>query len=206
MVTGVWSKQIAAANERSGQSINANGMLGASVVLVAVTGLGLRLKLRLIREVVRDFVEVLNGGTGSFFNVTGSTYRAPWYSHKRKPWMGKPQYEQPRSSAGGGSSRQQHEAWREHVRRQQQQQQQGQRQQGQRQQQQQQRVDPDGALASHRALLGVRAGCSRAELKKAYYQKAKEQHPDASGQRGGDAEDFKRLKAAYDTLRVDAPP
>ena len=46
-------------------------------------------------------------------------------------------------------------------------------------------------------VLGVKAGASEDEIKKAYRKKAMETHPD----RGGDAEKFKEINAAYDALK-----
>ena len=65
-------------------------------------------------------------------------------------------------------------------------------------QQQFSQLDPEAALQKHRALLGVRRGCTKAELKQAYYGLAKKSHPDAHGSASG--EEFTRLKAAYDAL------
>ena len=61
--------------------------------------------------------------------------------------------------------------------------------------------DGAGAHAS-RELLGVRAGCSRSELKAAYYALAKQHHPDSATAAGAD---FARLKDAYDELLPHAP-
>ena len=46
-------------------------------------------------------------------------------------------------------------------------------------------------------VLGVKMGASEDEIKKAYRKKAMETHPD----RGGDAEKFKEVNAAYDALK-----
>ena len=59
-----------------------------------------------------------------------------------------------------------------------------------------------GSLHASRELLGVRAGCSRAELKRAYYALAKQHHPDSATTAGAD---FARLKDAYDELLPHAP-
>ena len=59
-----------------------------------------------------------------------------------------------------------------------------------------------GSLHASRELLGVRAGCSRAELKTAYYAAAKQHHPDSATAAGAD---FARLKDAYDELLPHAP-
>ena len=81
----------------------------------------------------------------------------------------------------------------------------------QQQEQRQQRAGPRVAYASgmderHRALLGVRRGCSRAELKAAYHRKAKDHHPDSASATASTAGDeFVRLKEAYDTLLLSTP-
>ena len=59
-----------------------------------------------------------------------------------------------------------------------------------------------GSLHASRELLGVRAGCSRSELKAAYYAAAKQHHPDSATAAGAD---FARLKDAYDELLPHAP-
>ena len=45
-------------------------------------------------------------------------------------------------------------------------------------------------------ILGVKPGASAEEIRRAYHSKAKKLHPD----HGGRAEDFVRLRAAYETL------
>ena len=48
-------------------------------------------------------------------------------------------------------------------------------------------------------VLEVERGCSAGEIKKAYYAKAREHHPD----KGGDTEVFKKLQKAYEVLGND---
>lgn len=48
-------------------------------------------------------------------------------------------------------------------------------------------------------VLGVERRCSAGEIKKAYYAKAREHHPD----KGGDTEVFKKLQKAYEVLGND---
>lgn len=45
-------------------------------------------------------------------------------------------------------------------------------------------------------VLGVKSTASSTEIKTAYYIRAKKDHPDV----GGDAENFHKIKVAYDTL------
>ncbi len=49
-------------------------------------------------------------------------------------------------------------------------------------------------------LLGIAADCDFATIKKAYYRKAKECHPDLFGNAPEKAEEFKRLVMIFDTL------
>jgi curved DNA-binding protein len=52
-------------------------------------------------------------------------------------------------------------------------------------------------LSEARALLGVRAAATAADIRTAFRAKAKAAHPDASG---GEADDFRRIVAAYRQL------
>jgi DnaJ family protein A protein 2 len=49
------------------------------------------------------------------------------------------------------------------------------------------------------SVLGVERGCSAADIKKAYYAKAREHHPD----KGGNADLFKEIQKAYEILSND---
>ena len=56
-----------------------------------------------------------------------------------------------------------------------------------------------GAQEACYSVLGVSRGASRAEVKRAYYDRAKMQHPDTPG---GDAVQFADLTRAYEVLRA----
>lgn len=53
------------------------------------------------------------------------------------------------------------------------------------------------------ARLGLPPTASKSEIKAAYFQKAKELHPDSSGGAGGGGEEFSNLNAAYKRLMED---
>ena len=61
MVTGVWSKRINEANERSGQSMNSAGMVAGMTTLCFVIGLGFRMKLQMIRNFAGELYDVVHG-------------------------------------------------------------------------------------------------------------------------------------------------
>jgi hypothetical protein len=193
MVTGVWSKHIEAANERHGTPGFALG--AASIVLFAVTGLGFRLKLKLLRSVLSEFKDVLSGKA-----MWGPAPRIRRYAQNGRR-------DHTFRQARDTSDERREEAWRhaEEQRRRFEEQRRASSGEpgGGRHHHRGPTVDSETALERHRAALGVRRGCSRADLKAAYYRQAKLLHPDASGV-GGSApnsgEDFARLKAAYDAL------
>jgi hypothetical protein len=178
-VTGVWSKRIAEAHERNGTQPGA-GLGAASVMLIAVAGLGFRLKLQLLRTFAREAMDIVLGGS--------------WSTPRQRPraddWRKTYQQQQ-----GGHSYRQRAEGYSRW----------------------QQRTAADGdassVLEQHRRCLGVDRRCTRAQLKAAYYQKAKLYHPDLSSASGGGAssrvtsssEDFNKLKMAYDALLTCTP-
>lgn len=63
-------------------------------------------------------------------------------------------------------------------------------------------VDPDGDsdVAASFAALGLPATADVAEVRRAYRERVKEVHPD----QGGDEDEFRRIREAYDTAREHA--
>ena len=61
-----------------------------------------------------------------------------------------------------------------------------------------------GSAAEHRAILGVERGASAAEVKRAYYRRAKAAHPDTNPNDAEAAAKFARLKVAYVALQSGA--
>mgnify|MGYP003628534594 FL=1 len=51
--------------------------------------------------------------------------------------------------------------------------------------------------SSSHEILGVDSDCSESEIKKAFFKRARETHPDRVG---GDGEEFKKVRAAYECL------
>ena len=185
MATGVWSKRIAEAHERNGTQPGA-GLAAASVMLIAVAGLGFRLKLQLLRTFARDAMDAVLGGS----------------------WSSTTAHHRPRTNDGWRRAyQQQHQRTRTHHRRD-----------GQRSDSRQSTTGRGGdasfLLDEDRQRLEVHRQCTRAELKAAYYRKAKLYHPDSStsscptgssnGQRTS-GEEFNKLKVAYDALLACTP-
>ena len=178
MTTGVWSKRIKAAQADQGGPSNAMAWVG--VVLVGVMGLGFQVKIRALRMFMAEAYE--------FF---GNDYR----QRVRQGMEAERRYAARHGRGFEYSRNYEHERANFD------------RQRAQFHEQQQQRragfgSAATGSLHASRELLGVRAGCSRGELKKAYYAAAKQHHPDSATAAGAD---FARLKDAYDELLPHAP-
>ena len=223
MVSGVWSKQIKEANERRGGDLNSPAMAGACLVLVAVCGLGFRLKLQMIREFGREVLwhvhgarvavaeeTVRRGAKGRGFDPSAGSGFGPrsagWDEYMRS------------SAAGGddgagmhgpsGQTRWQDEWFGEDARSGRTAEENHRRAQasGFRAREEARRRAADGssggddaeAVELYRALLGVGPGATKAELKRAYYQAAKRHHPDANAQ--ANTQSFAELKVAFDRL------
>ena len=186
MTTGVWSKRIKEANGPNGPS---NAMAWVGVVLVGVMGLGFQVKIRALRMFMTEAYEFFGNDYRQRVRQGMEAERRYSARHGRGFEYSR-NYEQERSKFD-----QQHRANFEQ-----------QRAQFHEQQQQQRRAGvgsaATGSLHASRELLGVRAGCSRAELKTAYYAAAKVHHPDSATAAGAD---FARLKDAYDELLPHAP-
>jgi hypothetical protein len=216
MVTGVWSKQIKEANERRGGDLNSPAMAGACLVLVAVCGIGFRLKLQMIREFGREVLwhvhgarvavaeeTVRRGAKGRGFDPSAGSGFGP----RSAGWD-----EYMRSSAAGmhgpsGQTRWQDEWFGEDARSGRTAEENHRRAQasGFRAREEARRRAADGSSGGDdaeaedfRALLGVGPGATKAELKRAYYQAAKRHHPDANAQ--ANTQSFAELKVAFDRL------
>ena len=178
MTTGVWSKRIKAAQADQGGPSNAMAWVG--VVLVGVMGLGFQVKIRALRMFMAEAYEFFGNDYRQRVRQGMEAERRYAARHGRGFEYSR-NYEQERANFD--------------------------RQRAQFHEQQQQRragvgSAATGALHASRELLGVRAGCSRAELKRAYYALAKQHHPDSATAAGAD---FARLKDAYDELLPHAP-
>jgi len=212
--TGVWSKRIAEANERRGSELNGGAMAGGCAVLVAVCALGWRLKLQMVREFGSEVLWHVHGArVAAAEEVVRRGAKGRGFDHQQgfgprsAGWD-----EYMRSTAAGGDDAagthgpgDWQEQWfrqatgertAEETRR---------REQARRfraREQARRHAATDGgsgaALERYRALLGVRRGASKAEVKQAYYQAAKRHHPDTSAQ--GSTAQFAELKVAFDTL------
>ena len=173
MTTGVWSKRIKAAQADQGGPSNAMAWVG--VVLVGVMGLGFQVKVRALRMFMAEAYEFFGNDYRQRVRQGMEAERRYAARHGRGFEYSR-NYEQERANFD--------------------------RQRAQFHEQQQQRRAATGSLHASRELLGVRAGCSRAELKVAYYALAKQHHPDSATTAGAD---FARLKDAYDELLPHAP-
>ena len=174
MTTGVWSKRIKEANGPNGPS---NAMAWVGVVLVGVMGLGFQVKIRALRMFMAEAYEFFGNNYRQRVRQGMEAERRYAARHGRGFEYSR-NYEQERANFDRQRAQFHHE-------------------------QQQRRADfASGSLHASRELLGVRAGCSRSELKAAYYALAKQHHPDSATTAGAD---FARLKDAYDELLPHAP-
>ena len=219
MVTGVWSKRIQEANDRRGGYPQGPAMGWACLVLVAVCGLGIRVKMQVFRMFASEMLWHVHGervATAQKAAQAGMRGRGFDTQHgfgpRAKGWdeymrstaasgddaagthgAGESHWQEQWFSSGAGTSEQQ-ERHKENARR----------------QHFRARAESQRASASHyelgmdhhRKLLGVRRGASRAELKAAYYKAAKQHHPDANAQ--SSSEQFASLKLAYEALKQEA--
>ena len=191
MTTGVWSKRIAEANERRGGQPQGLGLAYASIVLCAVVGLGLRVKLRTIRMLSSQFYEEV------YVERVRKAQRAQSAGRRFDPRRGFGHDSSSQQKSGSGGRAERHE--------------QQQQQWNQWQRHKSTPLEKASTMESYRALLGVRRGATKRELKNAYYLAAKRLHPDTadSGGKQDDAESthgerFKAVKIAYDALLQNA--
>ena len=185
MVTGVWSKQIASATERRGGEQQGGAMVAASLVLVGVIGLGLRYKLQMLRMFAHEIVWHVHGqrvasAKRATAGSTGAHSRTRAFDSEHG-WHS--------SASGRGRGFGEHGASG------------GSHGFGERN-----RAATGSDYDQYRALLGVRRGARKKELKEAYYAAAKRYHPDS---RAGDPAmtsnaQFAELKVAYEALKARA--
>ena len=190
--TGVWSKRIAEANERHGREVNGPGMAAASVVLVAVCGLGLKYKLQILREAMDFFVSAAHQRTAeatrrwdSAASTTGPASFASRCGASNADRASSARFAHERERQKEQAQR----AWeraREHMHI--------------------RGCKTEDGLEKHRALLNIHRDASKAEVKQAYYTAAKRYHPDSVGAVDGSVSNFAELKVAYDTLIRHARP
>lgn len=182
MVTGVWSKRIAEANEKRGQD-QGFAMAMGSLVLVAVCGLGFKYKVQVLRDFSKELIWHVHGQ-----RVVGA--REGLRRGQRGRGFDPKHGFGPRDAGFAEAERDARQAHaryraRERARR-----------------DAQARSNGEETLERHRNLLGVSRGASKSELKAAYYAAAKQHHPDANDR--ANSERFAQVKTAYDVLRNQA--
>lgn len=178
--TGVWSQRIKEANERNGKrayGTNPNGLAYASAFLVAVVGLGIRMKLRMVRTFAWEAYEVVHGE-----RLRNAQNLRAKYGRKADEQFQQEYAREHAKQQARAHGRAQHQRARAEA-----------------------RSEAAGArgedpLDRHRAVLGVARGARKAELKAAYYAAAKRHHPDARNAKQAAAAEFRDAREAYDTL------
>ena len=185
MPTGVWSKRMRESTTPPGA-----GLGYASLMLVAVVGLGLRMKLQVAKQAVE-------------FILAHHTERVAAARQAEAVWRAQRSGRRVRDSkvcdadagrAGRESAHERHERAKREA--------EYARQGASEARRWLASADP---LAEHRALLGVGRQATHAEIKAAYFRAAKRHHPDVNGADPAAAARFAATRTAYEALTPGAP-